>query len=219
MDFKRLLDFLNRLSKDNTKEWFDANKKEYETLRKEWVVFVGDCIAAIGSFDKRFAGLDPKKCIFRINRDIRFSKDKSPYKNNFGMSLSLNGKKDEFCGYYLHIQPNNCFIAGGSYMPMPDTLAKIRQEIDYNLPAFEKIVLAKDFKSLFGEISGEKLVRPPKGYEAENPAFEYLKLKGFIAERKITQKELTDPAFMKTLTGTTKSIKPLIDFLAAAIQP
>ncbi len=218
MDFKHLLDFLARLSKNNTKEWFDANKKEYDSLRKEWIGFVGECITTIGSFDKRFASLDPKKCIFRINRDIRFSKDKSPYKNNFGMSLSLNDKKEEFCGYYLHIQPNNCFIAGGSYMPMPDTLAKIRQEIDYNLPAFKKIVLAKDFKSLFGEITGEKLVRPPKGYDAENPAIEYLKLKGFIAERKLTHKELSDAAFVKTFAETAKSIRPLIDFLSVAID-
>src|SRR6478752_7596525 len=112
MDFKPLLSFLTRLSKNNNKDWFDAHKKEYEALRKEWISFVSECITGVGAFDPAIASLDPKKCIFRINRDIRFSTDKSPYKNNFGMSLSAGGKSEDFCGYYLHIQPGNCFVAG-----------------------------------------------------------------------------------------------------------
>jgi uncharacterized protein (TIGR02453 family) len=213
MDFKSLLNFLSRLSKNNNKDWFDANKKEYETLRKEWILFVGDCISRVGSFDPAMEALDPKKCIFRINRDIRFSADKSPYKSNFGMSLSPGGKNEDFCGYYLHIQPGNSFIAGGAYMPSPAHLAAIRQEIDYNFTAFEKIVSNKNFKAVFGALSGDKLVRPPKGYDAENPAIEYLKHKGFIAQQKITDKELCDPGFMNSFIKSTKTMKPLIDFL------
>lgn len=217
MDFKHLLDFLTRLSKNNNKEWFDAHKKEYEALRKEWIDFVSEGIQAFGTFDSAMLDLDPKKCIFRINRDVRFSKNKDPYKNNFGMSLSSGGKASDFCGYYLHIQPGECFIAGGAYQPMPEKLAAIRQEIDYNLDAFQKILSAKEFKSQFGSLSGDKLSRPPKGYDADNPAVEYLKHKGFIAYRKVDDKALMDPNFMKEFVRSGKAMKPLIDFLNEAI--
>jgi uncharacterized protein (TIGR02453 family) len=216
MDFKHLLNFLSQLAKNNNKEWFDAHKKEYETLRKEWITFVGDAIQTVGSFDSGILSLEPKKCIFRINRDIRFSNDKSPYKNNFGMSLNPAGKGSDFCGYYLHIQPGNCFIAGGAYMPSPDRLAAIRQEIDYNFVGFQKIVSAKSFINNFGTLSGEKLVRPPKGYESDNPAIDYLKHKGFIAQRSITDKELCGPELMTLFSKTTLAIKPLVDFLNQA---
>ena len=218
MDFKHLLDFLTRLNKNNNKEWFDANKKEYESLRKEWIDFVADCIQAFGAFDPAILELDPKKCIFRINRDVRFSKNKDPYKNNFGMSLSTGGKSSEFCGYYLHVQPGDCFIAGGAYQPMPDKLAAIRQEIDYNLDTFQKIVSGKTFKTQFGSLSGDKLSRPPKGYDADNPAVEYLKHKGFIAYRKVDDKTLLDKTFIKELVTSGKTMKPLIDFLNLAIN-
>lgn len=218
MDFKHLLDFLSRLHQNNNKEWFDAHKKEYEALRKEWIAFVGDSIQAFGAFDQKLLSLEPKQCIFRINRDIRFSKDKSPYKNNFGMSLTVGGKKEEFCGYYLHVQPGGCFIAGGAYQPKPDKLAAIRQEIDYSFETFQKIVTAKSFTSQFGALSGDQLSRPPKGYDAENPAIEYLKHKGFIAQKKLDDKTLLDKNFMKELVKPAKAMKPLIDFLREAIH-
>jgi uncharacterized protein (TIGR02453 family) len=218
MDFKHLLDFLTRLSKNNNKEWFDANKKEYETLRNEWIGFVGESIQAFGAFDSAILELEPKKCIFRINRDVRFSKNKDPYKNNFGMSLSSGGKASDFCGYYLHIQPGECFVAGGAYQPMPDKLAAIRQEIDYNYNLFNKIVSAKSFKSQFGNLSGDKLSRPPKGYDADNPAVEFLKHKGFIAYRKIDDKALLNKRFMTDLIESGRAMKPLIDFLNQAIS-
>lgn len=218
MDFKHLLDFLSRLSKNNNKDWFDAHKKEYESLRKEWIDFVSESIQAFGAFDPAMLELDPKKCIFRINRDVRFSKNKDPYKNNFGMSLSSGGKASDFCGYYLHIQPGECFIAGGAYQPMPDKLAAIRQEIDYNFAAFHKIVLDRNFIAQFGSLSGDKLVRPPKGYDTDNPAVEYLKHKGFIAYRKVDDKTLLDKNFMKELITSGKTMKPLIDFLNQAIS-
>lgn len=216
MDFKQLLGFLKNLEKNNNKEWFDANKKQYESVRKEWIDFVGSVIKKAGAFDPAIQHLDPKKCIFRINRDIRFSKDKSPYKNNFGMALSSTGVKEEFVGYYLHIQPGKSFIAGGAYVPMPDKLAAIRQEIDYSFDEFKKIVSAKAFKDAFGNLSGEKLSRPPKGYEADNPAIEFLKHKSFIAEQPISDKQLMDSDFDAHLIKTLKAMKPLNDFLYRA---
>lgn len=219
MNFNLLLQFLTELKENNHKVWFDDNRKRYDELRKEWIEFVKETIAAIGSVDASVLHLEPKDCIFRINKDVRFSKDKSPYKTNFGMSLNPNGKKAEFMGYYLHIEPNNCFFAGGSYMPQPATLAAIRQEIDYNFNQFESIVTAKVFKQYFGNLDGEQLSRPPKGYEADNPAIYYLKYKSFIGTRKLTQEEVMSKNFNKTILQTATAIKPLVDFIKESVQP
>lgn len=218
MDFKSLLAFLKNLEKNNTKEWFDENRKTYEAIRKEWLSFTANAIELAGKFDKDVAQLEPKNCIFRINRDIRFSKDKSPYKTNFGMSLSKGGKRDDFCGYYLHVQPGGSFIAGGSYMPMPEKLAAIRQEIDYNAKAFVDTVTHKTFKNSFGTLTGETLQRPPKGYEADNPMIQFIKHKSFIAEHKLSDKELLDPNFSKKMVELFKAMHPLNEFLYRAME-
>lgn len=218
MDFKQLLKFLTELKENNHKVWFDDNRKRYDELRKAWIEFVKESIAAIGVIDASVLHLEPKDCIFRINKDIRFSKDKSPYKTNFGMSLNPNGKKAEFMGYYLHVEPNNCFFAGGSYMPQPTTLAAIRQEIDYNLSDFEAILNNKTFNKLFGKLDGEQLTRPPKGYDVQNPALEYLKYKSFIGTRKFTDAEITAKSFNKEMLQSAATVKPLIDFIKVAVQ-
>lgn len=218
MDFKSLLDFLRNLEKNNNKEWFDANRKTYENTRKQWLEFTAEAIEVVGKFDKDVAMLEPKSCIFRINRDIRFSKDKSPYKINFGISLSKGGKRDDFCGYYLHLQPGASFIAGGSYMPMPDKLAAIRQEIDYNAKEFVDIITHKSFKTNFGTLGGEALQRPPKGYEADNPMIQFIKHKSFIAEYKLSDKDLLDPNFSKKMVDLFKAMSPLNEFLYRAME-
>lgn len=216
MDFKRLLAYLAKLKKNNNKEWFDKNKKEYDELRKEWLVFTQELIDGVARFDSSIAGLQPKECVFRINRDVRFSNDKSPYKTNFGAAINNGGKKAPFCGYYIHIEPGGCFIAGGSYMPEAPMLAAIRQEIDYNLKPFENILANKSFKKYFNKLGGDKLVRPPKGFDADNPAIEYLKHKSFIAEMKLDEKTLNDKNVTKTILEGFKAAHPLVVFLNEA---
>jgi uncharacterized protein (TIGR02453 family) len=218
MDFKALLAFLAKLKKNNNKEWFDKNRKEYEELRKEWIGFVDETIRGIQKFDGRLAGIEAKNCIFRINRDIRFSKDKSPYKDNFGASMNPGGKNSFNAGYYMHIQPGECFIAGGMYQPEPEKLNAVRQEIDYNLEAFKKIVGHKEFKKHFGALSGEKLSRPPKGYEADNPAIEFIKHKHFLAHCKLDEKLVAGKNFQKELLAGFKAMQPMISFLNEATQ-
>ncbi len=122
MNYRALLQFLKQLNINNNKEWFEDNRKTYETLRKEWIELAQKCINEVAMFDDVISGLEPKKCIFRINKDIRFSKDKSPYKTNFGIQLNPMGK-EAFCGYYLHLQPSGSFISGGSYLPQGPMLA------------------------------------------------------------------------------------------------
>lgn len=213
MDFKRLILFLTKLKVNNNKEWFDEHRSEYEWLRKEWIDFTGVLIKGIGIFDPPVLQLEPKSCIFRINKDIRFSKDKSPYKTNFGSGISPGGKKSFFAGYYFQVDPAEVFIAGGSFQPLPEQLAATRQEIDYNYKEFLSLVENKTVKKHFGKLSGETLARPPKGYDAENAAIDYLKHKSFLLLKNIPVKNLFEKNFEKNLLETCKAIKPLNDFL------
>jgi len=217
MDIQSLIQFLTNLQENNHKDWFDLNRIQYDQLRADWIQLAANIIKQTADFDDDVLELDPKKCIFRINRDVRFSKNKAPYKNNFGISLSKGGKNTDFCGYYIHLQPGESFIAGGSYQPMPDKLAAIRQEIDYNFDEFKSIIEHKEFVKHFGTLTGDKLQRPPKGYDAENPAIEYIKHKGFLAFLKIDDKNLTEKELSKHCLSAFKAMKPLNDFLNRAI--
>lgn len=213
------LKFLVSLKKNNNKEWFDKNRPTYETARKDFQTFVDTLIPELARFDKAVAGLEGKKCLFRINRDVRFSKNKSPYKTNFGAIINPGGKKSNLPGYYIHIEPGAAFIAGGVWMPEADKLNAIRQEIDYNLPEFQKIVNDKNFKKHFGKLSQEdKLVNPPKGYDKENPALELLKLKSFIAYKDLDSKVLTSKTFLKQCVETFKAMYTLNLFLRRAMD-
>jgi uncharacterized protein (TIGR02453 family) len=214
------LKFLKDLKKNNTKSWFDANRKQYELAKEDFLAQVEKVIAGIAIFDPPITHLKPKDCTFRINRDVRFSKDKSPYKNNIAAYFNRKGKKSSDAGYYLHIEPGKSFAAGGLWMPEPQALVKIRQEIDYSFDAWKKITGNTSFKKMFieGVKGGDVLVRPPKGYEEDNPAIEYLKMKSFIVSRPFTDAEVQGKAFIKDVAATFKTMKPLLDFLNAAME-
>ncbi len=211
-----VLGFLRKLRKNNNKPWFDANRNAYTEAKQEVESFLEGLIASYGKSDDSISRLTPKECMFRINRDVRFSNDKSPYKLNFGASINPGGKKSTLAGYYLHIEPGQSFVGGGLWMPMPAELSKIRQEIDYNLEEFTSILKAPAFKKQFGVLySGEdmSLKRVPKGYEAENPAADYLKLKSFIATRPLTDEEIVSKSLQKTCIASFTALKPLLDFI------
>lgn len=215
------LSFLRQLRKNNNKAWFDGHRKEYEAARKNFEEFVQALIDTHGRKDAGIAGLTAKACMFRINRDVRFSKDKSPYKTNMGAFLCSGGKKSPLAGYYFHLEPGQAFVGGGLYMPQPDLLAKVRQEIDYNLPEFRKIISSAAFKKQYGALdtSAEySLARVPKGYEASHPAASYLKLKSFVATRLLTDQELADKALIKNAAGAFSALQPLIYFLNTAAE-
>ena len=143
---KEVFSFLKDLSANNDREWMQSNKKRYENARKEVSTFVAQLIESIGEFDSGIVGLQPKDCLFRINRDIRFSKDKRPYKTNFGAAITEGGKKLPNPTYYIHMEPGKSMMACGIYMPEADTLKKIRQEIDYNAGELKKIIDNPTFK-------------------------------------------------------------------------
>ena len=212
------LQFLKKLSKNNNKEWFNENKVSYQNAQAEIVDFIAAWIHQFGKKEESILNLDPKKCVFRIHRDVRFSANKNPYKTNLGAYLT-KGKHTNLAGYYLHIEPGKCFFGAGNYMPMPDQLAKIRQEIDYNLADFNKIISNKKFKENFGELSQEnKLIRPPKGYDENNKAIDFLKLKGFTVYKSISDEELLSNDLLKMVVDLSSTAQPFIHFLDNAVE-
>lgn len=208
------LKFLKQLAKNNNKEWFDANRKVYDAGKAEFEAIVKSVIDKSVLFDPKLAGLEARKCLFRINKDVRFSKDKSPYKLNMGASINPGGKKSEIPGYYIHVEPGKSFLAGGSYQPMPDVLAAIRQEIDYNTVEFKKILSAKDFKTYFKELSQEdKLKTAPKGYDKNHPEIALLQHKNFIMVHDLKDEDVLDKNFPAYAAKVFKAMLPMNEFL------
>lgn len=214
--------FLKDLKRNNNKPWFDKNRKIYEAAKADFASFIQQVIDLHSKKDPTIKNLLAKDCMFRINRDIRFSKDKSPYKTNFGASINKAGKKAmNAAGYYFHLEPGGCFMGGGLYMPMPEELKKVRQEIDYNFATFKKIVGAKKFKSIYGDLDKSKeflLSRLPKGYESGNPAEEYLRLKSYIAMVAISDKELSSRDLIKKTVTAFEALQPLVDFINKSFE-
>jgi uncharacterized protein (TIGR02453 family) len=215
---KTTLQFLAELKKNNSKEWFDANRKKYEAAKEDVKQITEKLIMALAGQDEEIGQLLAKDCTFRINRDVRFSKNKAPYKTNMSCIFSKGGKNSDKSGFYVHIEPGEAFIGAGYWSPEAKKLAAIRQEIDYNLNDWNKIILSKKFKATFeGGLSQENILqRPPKGYDEENPAIEFLKLKSFIVRTKISDAALMDKNFVKNIANVYAIVKPMLDFLNTA---
>jgi uncharacterized protein (TIGR02453 family) len=215
------LKFLSQLKKNNNKPWFDAHRAQYEAAKIDFSNFIQLVIDAVQKSDTTITGLTSKDCQFRINRDIRFSKDKRPYKENFGAFICRGGKKSIYAGYYFHLAPGNSFIGGGLWQPEPENLKKVRQEIDYSWKEFQSILKNKNFKKIYGDLyKGEdmSLSRMPKGYEEDNPAIEYLKLKSLIAETKIADDYLTKSTLHKKTVSAFEALQPLLNFINRSLD-
>jgi uncharacterized protein (TIGR02453 family) len=215
------LKFLTALKKNNNKPWFDANRPSYEAAKIDFQNFIQFVIQDLQRTDPFIAGITARECLFRINRDVRFSKDKSPYKSNMGASIKRAGKKSPFAGYYFHCEPGRSFIGGGLWMPDAMQLKKLRQEIDYNWAEFKSILEAKGFKKIYGDLykgADQSLSTNPKGYEKENPAIAYLKLKSFIAETRVEDDELTKAGLHKKTVEAFKALQPLLNFINRAVN-
>ncbi len=212
-------EFLTQLAANNNREWFQAHKAEHDNARENVLEFTAALISGLSKIDTAIpSDLDPKNCVMRIYRDVRFSKDKTPYKNNFGAGISANGKNFNGPGYYLHISPEQSFVAGGCWMPESDMLKAIRQEIDYNGSAFRVVVENKSFKKYFGHLNTEhKLKTIPKGYPTDHPEIEYLKLKSFTVNHEIAPKDLSKSDAVKKVVEGFAEMYPLIIFLRNSI--
>jgi uncharacterized protein (TIGR02453 family) len=214
------LEFLKQLIDNNNREWFQANKASYESARENVIEFATELIKLMHKIDPDIDdALDPKKAVMRIYRDIRFSKNKTPYKNNFGIGIPAAGLRNGGAEYYCHITPGESFIAGGYWMPENDDLKKIRQEIDYNAHDLKAIVDAPDFVKLFGDFrKQEQLKTVPKGYDADNENLALLKLKSFVALHPLSDADLLKPGAVKNIAEIYRHIRPLNVFLKNALS-
>lgn len=212
--------FLSDLAFNNNRDWFLVNKGRHDDSRLNVLEFTGKVISGISKFDQTIpSGLDPKDCVMRIYRDVRFSKVKTPYKNNFGAGFSQNGRKFIGPGYYLHIQPEGSFIAGGCWMPDADILKAIRQEIDYNGSDFRSIIEEPSFRKYYGNLESEyKLKTCPKGYDSDHPELEYLKLRSFTFSHMFSNAELTNSGALEKVVNGFAKLNPFIAFLRNSIS-
>lgn len=213
---KETLQFLKALEANNNKDWMDANRAQYQQVRASFLELTTQLLEQMVELEPAMATLSPKDCIFRQNRDIRFSANKTPYKTNMAAYFAVGGKKSDGPGYYLHVQPGESFVGGGIYWPAPEILKKIRQEIDYSGAELVAITAQRDFKRHFGEIEGERLKTSPKDYSKDHPHIAWLRLKSFVASRSLSDKELTAPDIVKKVMDSFRLMKPFNDFLAKA---
>jgi uncharacterized protein (TIGR02453 family) len=210
------LEFLNVLKHNNNREWFLKNQSAYREAKNNFESFVQDIINGIVVFDPIIRGLEVKNCVYRINRDIRFSNDKTLYKSHMGAFIVRGGKKngDKFAGYYFHVEPGKSIIAGGAYMPPSPWLIAIRENISDEPQKFLKIISEKSFIEYFGQLEGERLKSAPKGYTADHPQIDLLKFKSFLVTNDVPDKDVLAPGFLSHVINVFKAMKPLNDFLS-----
>jgi uncharacterized protein (TIGR02453 family) len=213
---KSTLDFLTAIKCNNNRDWFMANRSMYLEAKDNFESFVQEIINKVIPFDPILKGLEVKSCVYRLNRDIRFSNDKSPYKSHLGAFIVRGGKKngDKFAGYYFHVEPGGkSLIAGGAYMPPAPWLSAIREKISESPDEILKIIDSKKFKKYFGEIQGEKLKKMPKGYPADHPQIELLKYKSFLIMNEVPDKMVLSDEYFDYVIDVFKAMKPFNDYM------
>ena len=211
---EEILQFLRELITHNNREWFHDNKKRFDTLWKGFGEEVQQLIERVSLFDKDVAGLEAKDCLFRIYRDIRFSHDKSPYKDHFGACITPHGGRNSDYGcYYLHICPERCVLAGGVWGPDPKLLKMLRRDVFDHFDEFSAIISDPDFKATFGEPDGKELKRVPDGFPVDSPAAEYLKYKYYCVDKEIPDSFLTSEDWMERTAEIFEKMVPFNRFL------
>lgn len=222
MHVRDLTQYLAELSENNNRAWFVMNKPRYDILRAEFVELVAGLIRDIARFDPEVTDCNPKKALFRINRDVRFSHDKSPYKTTFSAAITASGLKKPSQGggpaYYFHIDHNGMLlVAGGEYMPPPDRVRIIRQHIVADAEGFGKVLKNRKLKERYGDLQEEgRLMRPPKGFDAEDPHIEYIKNKSFIVWTETSLRPKIPADIGKDIVSAFKDAYPLVAWLRQA---
>ncbi|MFC2115609.1 DUF2461 domain-containing protein [Bacteroidota bacterium] len=215
---RKSLSFISDLKKNNHKEWFHANRARYDEARAEFLAMVEVLVSEIGVFDPDLGSVNPKSALFRINRDIRFSKDKSPYKTNFGAFIIKGGKKSGNAGYYFHLEPGGTFVGGGIYHPAPEILKVVRSEIYGNPEEFHDIINEKTFKDYFGDMYDDRLKTAPKGYPKDFEYIELLTYKSYIVSRQFDENSINRDEFLRQTLEAYRRMYPLIRFINYALD-
>jgi uncharacterized protein (TIGR02453 family) len=216
---KLVLDFLAQLEENNNREWFQQNKVLYNEAKAEVESFVSSMIPELAKFDDAVRYVEAKDCMFRIFRDVRFARDKSPYKINMGAWITRAGRKSPGPGYYIHIQPGGSFLAAGVYMPEPDQLKKIRNEIYYNITEFKSILNEKKLrKSSIGLSDMDKGKSAPRDFPKDFPDIELLKYKHYTLSHALRDEMVASDHFHEIVLMTFKTMYPLNIFLRRALE-
>lgn len=214
----KVLQFLNELAENNNREWFQQNKKWYDESRDKVLFLTDVLINEISRFDSSGAGLQPKDCMFRIFRDVRFSNDKRPYKTNFGSFICRGGRKSMNPGYYFHLEPGGCFVAGGIYMPPAEPLRTIRNYLADHAEEFVEITGSPGFKESFPEMYDDQLKTAPKGFPKDHEHIDLLKYKSYIFSKTFDNKEVTSPDYIEKMVDAFRTVAPLNAFLYQALD-
>lgn len=213
--------FLEKLRDNNTSEWFKANEEEYREARADVISFVSQIIQGLSIIDTSIQSqyLEPHKCIKRINRDIRFSVNKTPYKTHFFVLFNPGGYKSEAASYYMFLEPNNSFVGGGAYMPSTAVLNKFRKEIEFNLAEWQELISAPSFLKMFpnGVEASSLLKTAPRGFDKDSQAIEYLRMKGYHTIRTLSNNELTSAKAVSSVLNAYKGVHPMVRFLNASL--
>ena len=214
----RILDYLKELSVHNNKEWFETNKMQYEEAREDFLELLSHIILRLSSFDPNVLSIKPEECIFRIHRDLRFSSDKTPYKTHFGGYINPYGRKALQSGYYIHLEPGNCFLGGGSLFIPTHLLYKIRVNIITYIDEYRSIVEDPAFKHYFPEIGYQQLKSAPRGFSKSDPYIKYIQPKDFFISYPISDSFFSQDKGMDQLEEIMKQAKRLADFINSAID-
>jgi uncharacterized protein (TIGR02453 family) len=213
-----VLGFLDELSKNNNKAWFEARRPDYQTVRSTYERFIDDLIDVYRASD-HLQALSARDCIPRIYRDIRFLKDKTPYKTNLGALIAPGGWKSFSLGYYISIEPHNqSMAAGGLYDPSPEQLTLFRQAIDRDAAAFRKVTAQRDFVAVFGAIQGSRLKTAPKGYDRNHPEIVLLQLKQVTVVHHFSDQEVLTDDFKDQVVTACRAMRPFLDYLTDILQ-
>jgi uncharacterized protein (TIGR02453 family) len=219
MDFPRLTAFLADLAENNRRDWFEEHRAEYQDLREQFTAFVGEIIERTADFDERIRWKDPKECLFRIYRDVRFSNDKSPYKTTFSAYVSEQNRRGAPPGYYLEVDEKGVMLAAaGIWLPPADVLARLRASLAEHPERFEKVLRARGFRKAFGELQGDRLTRPPRGYTAETPLIEHIKRKSYIVWRETDAREITHDDALTYVTDSFRTARPLVEWVRGVLE-
>ena len=212
-----VLNFLSDLKANNNRDWMLANKPRYQKVKREFEFVVELLINEIRSFDPSIGAVTPKECIFRLNRDIRFSDDKTPYKTHFGAFIADGGRKSKLGGYYLHVTPAESFLAGGIYCPMSPELKRIRREIAIEGDELKEIINHNAFTSNFGELWGEKLKTAPRDYPKDHKYIDLLRHKHFIVNKPLDDSQICSEQFISHIIPMFKLLYPFNRFFNEAL--
>ena len=215
---KQVLNFLTELKKNNNKEWFDENRDWYQESRKKVLLLTEQIIHEVARFDPEIGIQDPKDCVFRIFRDVRFATDKTPYKTNMGSFIAQGGRKSTSAGYYLHIEPGGSFVGGGSYCPPADALKAIRTEIYDHPEEFKSLIFSGSFQKTYPEMYDDKLKTAPKGFPKDFPEVDLLKYKSFAFTSVLTDSDVISDAYVDKIVTAMKELYPVNRFLNTALE-